>query len=78
MKNIPFQRQKEFVRGMLLVLCALPLFTLAAQVSEKKSNSNLRQRISINEGWCFYKYDSADEADHLIYDVHPEVKKFKG
>ncbi len=32
-----------------------------------------RQRISINEGWSFYKYESADQADDLIYDIRPEV-----
>lgn len=34
----------------------------------------LQQRISINEGWKFYKYESMDKADDLIYDVRPEVK----
>jgi len=33
-----------------------------------------RQRILINEGWRFYKYDSASQADNLIYDVRPEIK----
>jgi beta-galactosidase len=30
-----------------------------------------RQRISINEGWKFYRYTS--EPDKLIYDIRPEV-----
>jgi beta-galactosidase len=34
---------------------------------------NVRQRISINEGWKFFKYNSAKEADSLIYDVRPEI-----
>ncbi|HEY5550784.1 MAG TPA: beta-galactosidase GalB [Opitutaceae bacterium] len=29
--------------------------------------------MSINDGWTFFKYASADEADDLIYDVRPEV-----
>jgi beta-galactosidase len=33
----------------------------------------VRQRISINEGWSFYKYESAAKADNLIYDVRPEI-----
>ena len=33
-----------------------------------------RQRILINDGWRFYKYDSASQADNLIYDVRPEIK----
>lgn len=32
-----------------------------------------RQRISINEGWRFFKYDSITKADKLIYDVRPEA-----
>jgi len=34
---------------------------------------NARQRISINEGWKFFKYNSAKEADSLMYDVRPEI-----
>ncbi len=36
-----------------------------------------RERISINEDWSFYKYDSIAQADKLIYDVRPEVKDDK-
>jgi len=32
-----------------------------------------RQRISINDGWRFYKYETKSESDKLIYDVRPEV-----
>ncbi|MBN2214529.1 MAG: DUF4982 domain-containing protein [Bacteroidales bacterium] len=33
----------------------------------------IRERISINKGWRFYKYDSLALADDLIYDVRPVV-----
>lgn len=33
-----------------------------------------RQRISINEGWRFYKYASNDKTDSLIYDVRPVLE----
>jgi beta-galactosidase len=33
-----------------------------------------RERISINEGWKFYRYDSPEKADSLLYDVRPEVR----
>lgn len=36
------------------------------------SNAQNRQRISLNEGWRFTRYESAP--DKLIYDVRPEVK----
>lgn len=35
-----------------------------------------RERISLNEGWRFYKYSSPEEADALIYDVRPEVETY--
>ena len=49
--------------------------SLAAQQQHKKTEpgSIIRQRISIDEGWSFYKYDSSSKADNLIYDVRPEV-----
>ena len=33
----------------------------------------LRERISINDHWRYFKYDSLDLADNLIYDVRPEI-----
>ena len=35
--------------------------------------SGIRERISINHGWRFFKYDTASDADSLIYDIRPEV-----
>ncbi|MBN2349738.1 MAG: DUF4982 domain-containing protein [Bacteroidales bacterium] len=43
------------------------------QDPDQGSISSAREHISINEGWRFYKYNSLAEADHLIYDVRPEV-----
>lgn len=34
-----------------------------------------RERISINDGWRFMKYDSGEQIDELIYDVRPDVKR---
>lgn len=52
--------------------------TLAlAQAMATGTHSIPRQRISINEDWSFYKYDSEAEVDNLIYDVRPEVKNDK-
>jgi beta-galactosidase len=45
-----------------------------AQTSRTEINSLVRQRISINDNWRFYKYHSPSKADDLIYDVRPEVK----
>lgn len=46
--------------------------TVWAQTQTPKT-AQLRERISINAGWKFYKYTSADKADNLIYDVRPAV-----
>ena len=64
--------QKKFAScaGMVLLAC-LPSCTQTATTS---SENALRERISINEDWRFYKYDSMAQADDLIYDVRPEVK----
>ncbi|MCX7797166.1 MAG: DUF4982 domain-containing protein [Melioribacter sp.] len=40
-----------------------------------KGSKHIREKISINEGWRFYKYESIEKADSLIYDVRPELKE---
>ncbi len=74
MKEIVNQFWKKIVPAALLTILGLPLVPLLAQVAETEIISNPRQRISINDGWRFYKYDSTARADDLIYDVRPEVK----
>jgi beta-galactosidase len=37
--------------------------------------STYRERISLNTGWKFFKYNSFEEADNLIYDVRPETNE---
>lgn len=62
-----------------VVLMCFTLFTSAPVlplVSAKLASNINRQRISINEGWRFYKYDSLAKADNLIYDVRPEVSDY--
>ena len=66
---------KAFVSIECLVL--LVIAPAVAKTPVTGSNSIIRQRISINENWRFFKYDSQSAADHLIYDVRPEVRAFK-
>jgi len=58
------------------VLCITIYACLAARTQDAKAGTGhvAWQRISINEGWRFYKYDSMEKADSLIYDVRPEVR----
>ena len=64
-KNILF-----FTACLVLVATALML----TQCTSKEKKSSLRQRISIDDNWKFFKYDSASQADNLIYDVRPGLK----
>lgn len=38
-----------------------------------RSENLVRQEISINKGWKFYKYEPEAQSDNLIYDVRPEI-----
>jgi beta-galactosidase len=51
----------------LLILLAFCFFSCNEQESAE------RERISLNSGWKFFKYNSLEEADNLIYDVRPET-----
>lgn len=37
-------------------------------------NNKNREKILINNNWRFYKYDSIEKTDSLIYDVRPDLK----
>ena len=73
---------KRFSLTLLETFAVLMCFTLftstqvQSQASAKLASNINRQRISINEGWRFYKYDSLAKADSLIYDVRPKVYDF--
>jgi beta-galactosidase len=54
---------------LMLVNCAGPRKNNSG--NGKDSHSSVRERISINEGWKFFRYDSLP--DQLIYDERPVV-----
>lgn len=49
------------------------LTTLFAQSGKSGKRNIQRERISINQGWSFFNYESAAKADKLIYDARPEI-----
>ncbi|HQE96325.1 MAG TPA: glycoside hydrolase family 2 TIM barrel-domain containing protein, partial [Candidatus Marinimicrobia bacterium] len=49
---------------------------IPAQNLRSDNNTQPRQRISLNDGWKFYKYESTTNADDLIYDVRPEISDY--
>jgi beta-galactosidase len=68
------------IKNMQLVFITLVGFIFCVQPSVAQPQTgkslpgrNIRQRISINNDWSFYKYESISKADNLIYDVRPEV-----
>ena len=56
---------------IIVLFSCVSLF--AVKTSFAQSGKSQRERISINEGWRFFKYQSATKADKLIYDVRPEI-----
>jgi beta-galactosidase len=59
----------------LILIALTSLIPSAAQTKSNKTEQGnvIRQRISINEGWTFFKYDDFSKADNLIYDVRPDI-----
>lgn len=55
----------------LILLAGVPV------IAQTLTENQVRQRISVNDNWRFYKYDSVSSADKLIYDVRPDVRERK-
>ncbi len=47
---------------------------IAFFTSCNQNKNNSRQRLSLNQDWSFFKYETAAQADSLIYDVRPETQ----
>lgn len=64
-------------RIILASIGCLILFSCISDPKHEKPSAlfnNLRERISINEDWLFFKYNV--KPDDLIYDVRPEVEGY--
>jgi beta-galactosidase len=73
------QNNSHHITQMFVVLIALaiclPMFSFDRMNDDAREYENtMRERISINHDWKFYKYQSAADADNLIYDVRPDVE----
>jgi beta-galactosidase len=65
------------MRKLIAIACCLGLLACTAMLAQTKVTSTgnpLRQRISINAEWRFFRYDLVSNADSLIYDVRPMIK----
>ena len=56
--------------GFSILFLAQPIHS---QNKLSRGENKIRERISINDNWRFFKYQSIQEADKLEYDVRPEV-----
>jgi beta-galactosidase len=63
---------KKIFSCMLLSGMVFAIFSCAGKPEER-----VRERISINDNWKFFKYESMTDADDLIYDVRPEGVDYK-
>ena len=61
-------------KKILIRHCGLLLISSFILSQCTSDDEILRERISINDNWRFYKYDSIKNADDLIYDTRPEVQ----
>jgi beta-galactosidase len=72
----------KYYTGIVLMFAgSFSLFAGTLDFSQNNLSGNTgttRECISINQGWRFFRYDSAAIADDLIYDVRPEVGEFAG
>jgi beta-galactosidase len=77
--NYYFQLKLNVRKAFPSMICFILLAstTILAQAQTTGINSFTRQRISINENWLFFKYDSISQVDNLIYDVLPNVRDYR-
>lgn len=58
------------IKKLISVLTVLSLSSLFYTFG---NNQSVRERISINEGWKFYRYSDNEKPDNLIYEPRPEA-----
>lgn len=57
-----------------LILISNQFLTSCKSENPGSASDGPRQRILINDGWSFFKYESPDVADSLFYDVRPPLE----
>ncbi len=61
-------------QACFFLICFLILACNSNQKSiEPENRSGLRERNSVNSDWKFYRYETPENADNLIYDIRPEI-----
>jgi beta-galactosidase len=72
------QAFSPFTKTCVVLMCLMFASSslVLSQTSTMPSGNIDRQRISIDDDWYFYKYETTVKADNLIYDLRPEVADF--
>ncbi len=65
---------KLYINRLFALIGFFFLFSCSTQ---KDKNDKIRERIPINDDWKFYKYESINDADNLIYDERPQIGEFR-
>lgn len=77
MRNIDIRSlMPSAANGFCAVALSVVMFAVSsvfAQQATPSQNPEGRQRVSINNGWHFFKYESGAATDSLIYDIRPET-----
>jgi len=61
---------RDLIFGRVAIYLGLLLVLLQCNRQEAGGG---RERISINDHWNFFRYDSLQQADNLAYDIRPEI-----
>lgn len=64
----------KFMPAVCLLLLFVSVARLPLPAQSQSIAKPVRERISLNEGWKFYRYGATEKPDSLIYDVRPEIK----
>jgi beta-galactosidase len=76
MSSLPRLSVVIFLATLLASIATTPLVS-TSRAAPVTNPDGPRERINLDTGWTFFKYESADHADDLIYDVRPFVEKME-
>ena len=79
MKIFNNYKPNKIIMGKLLVFAGYLFLESCglATTADQAKESNIRERISIDDNWNFLNTNLADKADNLIYDVRPAVRNYR-
>ncbi|MDT0676549.1 beta-galactosidase GalB [Autumnicola musiva] len=69
------KKYRPLIEIIIFILAVILLSSCNNKIINHQNKSDIsgREKVLLNKEWLFMQYDSAEEADDLIYDVRPEV-----